>query len=96
MNLSFKWQNNFLPICLRLVIRFQTGKTLFFSEILTHTAVYFMEKGLLFPGEMWVCGWNMRLPHFVTQYIDRYDWADRICFSLLGLQIILKWKLKGK
>ena len=34
----------------------------FFSEILTHTTVLgLIEKGLLFPGEMLVCGWN--LPH---------------------------------
>ena len=32
---------------------------LFFSEILTYTTVGLREKGLLFPGDTLVCGWNL-------------------------------------
>ena len=42
-----------------MVTRSQTGKSMLISEILTHKTVGLIEKGLLFPGEMLVCDWNL-------------------------------------
>ena len=44
-----------------MVRRLQTEKidVFFFLEILTHTAVGLIEEGLLFPGKILVCAWNM-------------------------------------
>ena len=52
-----------LPLCgsrfLKKSINISTEILMLFSELLIHTTVGLLEKGLLFPGKKLVCGWNL-------------------------------------
>ena len=53
---------------MKKVKRFETGKTDVILEILAHTTVGLIDKGLLFPRKMF-CGWD--LPYLEVNRIDK-------------------------
>ena len=76
-----------------MITKSQTGKIDdFFSEILTHTTVGLIEKGLLFPGKVLV--WGCSLPYVEVKWICTNDHSPDACIIPTLLNKFLWLKLQ--